>query len=386
MRAIRSAASPGTRIRGCAAWWAAAWAALGLAACDAKPSTDHAGPAASAPAAPVGSVENTPSPSARMAHWDDARTSALHIPCRAIAVDGHVHVEAGDFGAPGDAGAAAAGPAALASQGEIPDGPWIALMADSRLVAKDPRTTRETTFIGPARVRACVDHREESWLASGRFESSMGAGETPGAEEWVVTGLGVVRYMAAQASVDVRPADGSVQVATGVAFLWLPDDVSLVTPTGAKAGTAGDAAAAPALDDDGWLRMGEGTARLARRAPLDAFVRARHAVEQCVSLTRRAQDLAAELFAGSGSMGVTMDAGTAKDQVRTRRLGRAACDVADLRVDILPPSAPRGEMSARLEDSGAPIQVPGPAASSGSPPPVPPAPPSLPPTPEAAAP
>jgi hypothetical protein len=297
-----------------------------------------------------------------MAHWDDARASALHIPCRAIAVDGHVHVETGDLGPMGDAGAAAGGPAALASQGEIPDGPWVALMADSRLVAKDPRTTRETTFIGPARVRACVDHREESWLASGHFESSMGAGETPGAEEWVVTGLGVVRYMAAKASVDVRATDGAVEVANGVAFLWLPDDVGIVTPASRK---TGDAAAAPALDDDGWLRMGEGTAKLTRRAPLDSFVRARRAVEQCVSLTRRAQDLAAELFAGA--RGAPMDAGTAKDQVRTRRLGRAACDVADLRVGILPPSAPRGEMSARLEDSGVPIQLPVPFGSPGVP-------------------
>jgi hypothetical protein len=378
-RASLSPVSHGTPITRYAAWWSTSCVALGLAACDAKPSTDHAGPVASVSAAPLGSIEATASPSlapsARIAHWDDARASALHIPCRAIAVDGHVHAEASDFGPMSDAGATP-GPVALAPQGEIPDGAWISVMADSRLVAKDPRTTRETTFIGPARVRACVDHREESWLASGRFESSMGAGETPGAEEWVVTGLGVVRYMAAKASVDVQAADGAVQVANGVAFLWLPDDVGIVTPAAAK---AGDAAAAPGLDDDGWLRMGEGTAKLTRRAPLDAFVRARRAVEQCVSLTRRAQDLAAALFAGTGSM----DAGTAKDQVRTRRLGRAACDVADLRVDILPPSAPRGEMSARLEDSGVPMQVPVPFASPGSPPSASPAPPPVAPPPGA---
>ena len=98
--------------------------------------------------------------------------SALQVPCRAIAVDGPVRVlksveraaERGDDGGleraadGGDAGTA------LALEGQIPSEAWLSLSPDARLVAKDPRTTRETTFLGPARVRACVDHREESWV------------------------------------------------------------------------------------------------------------------------------------------------------------------------------------------------------------------------------
>src|SRR6516225_7041636 len=70
-------------------------------------------------------------------------------------------------------------------------------------------------------TRACVTHREESWLTAGRFESAIGAGETPGAEEWVVTPFGVVRYMAAKVAVEVRARDASVAVGSGPVFLWL---------------------------------------------------------------------------------------------------------------------------------------------------------------------
>ena len=54
----------------------------------------------------------------------------------------------------------------------------------------------------------------------------MGAGESPGAEEWVVTPFGVVRYGAAKLSVDVGAKDADVAVATGIAFLWTPADVT----------------------------------------------------------------------------------------------------------------------------------------------------------------
>ena len=187
---------------------------------DAAPTSNAA--VATASAAPSAAAED---PSARMARWEEARNAALRIPCRAIAVDGPVREEAA-----GDAGVA------LALQGEIPSEVWLSVARDGRLVAKDPRTTRETTFVGPARVRACVAHREESWVATGHFDSAIGAGETPGAEEWVVTPLGVVRYMAAKLGVDVRAKDAVVAVGSGVAFLWLDDGVRVALRAGADAG------------------------------------------------------------------------------------------------------------------------------------------------------
>ena len=49
-----------------------------------------------------------------------------------------------------------------------------------------PRTGRELSFIGPALVEPCVG-TDEAWLVRGRFLGSRGTGESPGAEQWVVT-------------------------------------------------------------------------------------------------------------------------------------------------------------------------------------------------------
>jgi hypothetical protein len=326
----------------------ASLAVLGSAlACEPqKASEADAAPTSSAPLATPSATPSAAGedPSARMAHWEEARNAALRIPCRAIAVDGPVREEAA-----GDAGVA------LALQGEIPSEVWLAVARDGRLVAKDPRTTRETTFVGPARVRACVAHREESWVAMGHFDSAVGAGETPGAEEWVVTPLGVIRYMAAKLGIDVRAKDAAVAVGSGVAFLWLDDGVRVTVRAGAGAGAdagAGAGAGADAglvLDDDGWMRVADGEITLSAGAGRAAVPAARATVAQCAGLAQRSRDLATTLLAGPPAA----DGSTAKEQMRTRRLARAACAVAGLRVDTLPPSAPREEMSAQLEVASA---------------------------------
>ncbi len=305
---------------------------LALAACTPSAPAGDAGPSPPAP------TPQPPPPAASAAtHAGEAPHKAPPVPCRAIAVEGQV-TSAAAAGA--DAGAA------LALHGEIPDGAWLALGAGARLVAKDPRTTRETAFRGPGRVRACVDDREESWLTEGRFESAAGAGETPGAEEWVVTPVGVLRYMAAQAALDVRPRGARVQATSGAVFLWAPD-------AGAIRRASGKPDGGTRLDDDGWVRVepddGEVVMDFEAPAPAAPRQRASSIVDLCDTLTRRARELAALLFQGPGAS----DAGTAKDQVRTRRLARAACSVAALRVDGLPPSEAKEEMSARLK-GGAP--------------------------------
>jgi hypothetical protein len=321
-------------LRGCIALVAT------LAACDSPgagaDANAHAGAGANAGA------HADEDPSARMAAWNTALRGAQTIPCRAIAVDGPVQIESDP-----DAGAPAF--AALALHGEIPTDTWLALGPASRLVAKDPRTTRETAFVGPARVRPCVAHREESWIAAGRFESAVGAGETPGAEEWAVTPFGVARYMSAQLHLDVREKDATVDLGTGVAFLWLADDVREAPPPRSprRASDASDGTATTAIDDDGWRRMTAGSLALARtgvRPPADA---ARTAVEGCVGLTKTARDLAADLLSGLASH----DGGVAKEQLKTRRIARAACAIAAIRVDTLPVSKARTDLAARLDEA-----------------------------------
>jgi hypothetical protein len=281
-----------------------------------------------------------------------AKMLALRLPCRAIAVDGPVRAEAppsvdGGAHSPDGEGGGAPGLQNIALQEEIPNDAWITLGNDGRLVAKDPRTTRETAFDGPGRVKACVGHAEESWLASGKFESSVGAGETPGAEEWVVTPLGVVRYMAGRLTVEVRMSERSqgsevrVTVGSGGAFLAPADDAAV------KMADAGPAT----LDDDGWLRMSEGVLTLAPRgaqghaaAAPTPLAAAEKATAQCTTMTQRARTMADDLASGDG----LPDAAAAKEQVKTRRLARAACALAKLRADALPPSKSRDGLWSKL--------------------------------------
>jgi hypothetical protein len=275
-------------------------------------------------------------PGGHAAAWNNAFSKAMTVPCRAIAVDGHVAVETE---------ADAAAPVPLALRDELPSDVWLALAADSRVVAKDPRTTRETAFNGPARVQVCVSHREESWLASGTFESAMGAGESPGADEWVATPLGVVRYVAAQVRVEVRDKDLTVTLANGAAFLWLADDARPAPARAAKPADGGPAAATTSVDDDGWLRMSTGVLGIARTAPRPPMDAATAAAGKCLALNQEVSDLATQLIAGA----LKQDASVAKDEVRARLGARAACTVAALRAQALPPSPARTALLQRLD-------------------------------------
>jgi hypothetical protein len=237
--------------------------------------------------------------------------ASTKLACHVLALDGTASIEDPER----DGGAAP-----LLPQGLAPTEGWVDLDKGTRFVAKDPRTTRETTFRGPARVRACVAYAEESWVASGAFESSVGAGEAPGAEEWVITPFAVVRYAAAKLSIDVKARETDLRVESGLAFSWSP-------------GTEVDAGPL----EDGWTRRNPGTAVLSggargtvdRGTPVDA---ARLAVDRCTTLAATSRELAKVVLSPEGSA----DAATIATQVTTRRLARAACAIASLRVFALP--------------------------------------------------
>jgi hypothetical protein len=301
----------------------------GCGACEPdRSATPDAGPAAVsiAPAPPA------PPPRPRV----DIRPA-----CRAIAVDGDVHLE--PPGTRPDAGAP------MAVQDRIPDDMWIGLGAKGRLVVRDPRTARETTAAGPGRARMCVDAQEESWLAGdgASFESSPGAGEAPGAEEWVVTELGVVRYTAARLGILVRSGGISVSVADGVAFVWPAQDATLTVNSTREGGVLPPSAS----DADGWERVaGPGRANLSARPRIrrdPAGRSAPGAVAQCTQLAGRTHDLAAALLAppddrpvGDSAPNDASLVANPVEQVRTRRLARAACAVANLRTAATTEDAP----------------------------------------------
>ncbi|MDP9003148.1 MAG: hypothetical protein M3O46_23910 [Myxococcota bacterium] len=253
-----------------------------------------------------------------------ARPQPPALPCRSIAIEGDVRID-------GEA------QEALALGAEIPRDRWLLLAPNARVVAKDPRSGRETTFRGPGRVRACVGALEESWLASGTFESTAGAGESPGAEEWVVTPFGVVRFGAAQLNVDVSSKRQRLRVGAGTAFLWPATDLSTPSREGGAQTNPMDEAL-----EKGWVRLSGGSAGLtqnATRTPLEA---ARWAVDACAGLGSSARALASALFAGDASPTMAME------QVTTRRLARAACTVGALRLDLIAPSEAKESVLASL--------------------------------------
>jgi hypothetical protein len=184
-----------------------------------------------------------------------------------------------------------------------------------------------------------VEAQEEAWLPAGDFESSPGAGEAPGAEQWVVTSYGVIRYAAAKLRIEARPTTVSLAVSDGTAFVWPAPDAKTTgpqarAPEGARVRT--DTTTGPSTAEaEGWQRVAGGRVSLVPSAgserPQPATAAAATATTRCSQLAKEAHDLAAALFApvpdGAPSR--------AADQVRVRRLARAACAVAHLRAGTL---------------------------------------------------
>jgi hypothetical protein len=305
-----------------------------LTACRAAPPGHTAAVDAAAPAAPSASTAAQTDP---LAERRNQAAENMRMDCRAVGAKGDIRILSEndtDEGKP------------LVTDAEIPSDAWLSLSPGARIVAKDPRTTRETIFTGPARVRACAGHREDSWVASGVFESTPGAGETPGAEEWVVTPFAVVRFAAAKLRVTVRSEGATILLAGGAAFVRAEGDArTQVVP-----GPDGGACCGGAKGQEPWLRMSEGGTveiRPVRRlAPLQA---ARSAVDECSALSDRAHALAQMILPHEIGDGGPSSLGNAiVEQVTTRRLARAACAVAKLRVQALPTSPERIDWSATL--------------------------------------
>jgi len=317
-----------------------AWLVLSAAAIGASAACRSHEVAETLPPAAADGGANSPSDEAeppRREVAEERRTPLLPpLPCRVIGLNGDVRV--------GDVGTGSP----LHAQETIPGEAWLTLAQGAQIVAKDPRTTRETTFFGPGRVRACVDHREESWLAEGRFESTSGAGETPGAEEWVETPVGIVRYLASTLRVQLRPERATVTVAGGTAFVWAPPDTRMTLHRTVDAGGAG------APNDDAWRRVSDGVLELRLRSKGSAVGDAQAAVHHCADLARVSAELAValrELMMGDG--GASIVAPAIVRQVEARREARAACAVAAVRVGILPESGDAAQLAAQISDADA---------------------------------
>ncbi len=188
---------------------------------------------------------------------------------------------------------------------------WVTLPTPAdTLTVTLPRTGRELTFLGPSSFSPCVG-TDEAWLARGRFQGARGMGEAPGAEQWVVTPFGVVRYGTAILEVVVSELETRVCLKGGSATLL---------PEGATA----------------WESLHAGGPRVVKGAPLGAAATSASA-DRCAKTEAAAKELEDAL--------VTPDAATtpgfgdlAARANDAHVLWRAACAVAKLRAD--PAAAP----------------------------------------------
>jgi len=303
-------------------------------------------------AAPVPSASAAADPSASASAVASVAASASARPapppqrCRAISVAGTSTLTAilgtTSAGAALDAGIGAT----VAESADLPDDVWIDLQKDAKLTAKHPHSTRETTFIGPGRVRSCVAHAEEAWVASGTFESAPSSGERPGAEEWVVTPLGVVRYASSRVEIAVTAGKTEVKVTSGVAFAWSDEHASALTPSTPKAKEGAKDAKEAALPD-GWTRL-EGTRSVTftPKSPAKPEESAKAAVDRCTLAARGSMALATAVASPDASL-----AQVAPRHVIARHVARAACDVAQLRVALLPASSARDAFTTALKEA-----------------------------------
>jgi hypothetical protein len=240
-------------------------------------------------------------------------------------------VEVVPFVGPPDAGGVP-----LVSGSAVPDEAWIDVPKAGRLTTRDAVSTRESSYEGPGRFRVCIDHKEEAWVEEGTFESVAGAGERPGAEQWIATPLGAARYDAARWKITVTDRAVEIRVQAGTGYFWPAEGVA--TQYFAEAG------AIPEGNDQGWVRLNGGTgARLTVPKPVLTPDGAGAALDRCVAAAKEAMAITASL----GAPDANLAEGASRDVV-ARRAAHAACAVAHLRVETMPPSPARDSALERV--------------------------------------
>lgn len=227
--------------------------------------------------------------------------------------------------------------AALLAMGTRLDGPpALELPPEAAVHLVHTRSTRQWVISGPARVVACEGGEEELWLAAGTLRVEPGAGVRPGAEVWVGTPFGSLRYADARAEIAVDARQLTSNVANGE--LWF-------APLG------GETTAERRLAL-GTTRFSAASHRLAREP----------AIERCgrdAALARsRAQALLAPLKEPLGQL--------AAEHVRARQRAHGSC--ASARAAALAAGPPRDQQAgsqalARYDQLWRALPGPLPAAS-----------------------
>jgi hypothetical protein len=193
------------------------------------------------------------------------------------------------------------------ARGDLVAGDTVSLSEGAELVVKSTASGRELALRGPSLAQVCPEGEEEIRLSWGTFRGFPGAGVRPGAEVWIATPFGVVRFNDADLEVAVTPplaARIAVKVVSGTAVF---------SPiSGARDGGAGEATLSNAAPFS------------AERSALPVSESARQGVAVCASRADRAQEMARAML--------SIDAGTLGERaarvVEARRLTRVSCGSA----------------------------------------------------------
>jgi hypothetical protein len=254
------------------------------------------------------SASALPSPVSASAAAATASATARELqkaPCRAMRVTGTVRTEHGQE---------------LATQSALDGREWLDIGARSELVVRHGASARELSLHGPGRFLPCRSGLEQVLIGEGTLRSSPGTGVRPGAEVWVATPFGALRYADADLELVVTRLSLELKVRGGQAFA--------------------EAAAALKGPPDGHVKGPQGRASVRERPDASALVLA------CERAARAAESSAQRLLSAKpAELGQLAAA-----QLRSRRDARGHCLVAEASAAQLQDPAARSRLGDQLRD------------------------------------
>jgi hypothetical protein len=170
-------------------------------------------------------------------------------------------------------------------------------------------------------------------MTGGLFSAVSPGNESPGAEEWLITPLGVVRYTSATLFVRFDKKSIDIKVTGGNASILVPSFSKL------KDGVDGGGSALGAGVSD-WIREDQGFSGTLSASLTDDKLPAA-AIAACASSAANAKAIALSLDLPDASVGVLGAAHT-----DARRLARGLCSVARVIVAKLPDDKPSAQGAA----------------------------------------
>ena len=249
----------------------------------------------------------------------------------------------------------------------MPEAGLIELASGGELTLQATVSAREITLVGPATFEACPGGDEAVRLSRGKVTAFPGVGVRSGAEVWVATPLGVVRFGDAKIEMAIADRDATrLEIAViGGHATWVP--AAGVVAHAAPAGALGDGSDASVDAGSEVIALGPGTTLEANRRGGAIATWVRDLVAACGREADAAREAARRVR--SPPEGARASLGDlAFAHVAARQRARAACETARAAAALGPGQLDAG-VRAAIERADAIWKsgLPSPPASSGVP-------------------